>query len=416
MSRFERQLAVPGWDQARISGASVAVDGRDWAGLFTVWALACMGVGDIIWLGAPSPGTEPFARWLLADPCPFQGCHIWDYPFDAELGPELEWALGEPRPNAVICCVEDQVAQSRCSRLSRRMGLPFFSATTANGGWVGCSAAPNIRQREQPPVVSMLVAAILADAVRDLLIPLPQSGSPAGSIGFITPARAPVGSCVVVGVGGVGVFSATLAVAYGCRTVLVDMDRVEPNNLNRQGLFTAGDASESSYKAEAACAALTRFFPGATITSAVRRVNSGSHDVLRAMNPSVILSAVDNAPARLALSGIGRELEVPVIQGGTDVFAADCFSQESGGPLLDEQMRGALSSAAAREVSRHAGGCAADPSYVVPGMIAGALMVHRMFQACELYRGLRPIHWRAGCLPVEQRSLHCDFNFDNLFS
>jgi tRNA A37 threonylcarbamoyladenosine dehydratase len=415
MSRFGRQMAIPGWDQARVSGACVAVYGRGWPGVFSVWALACMGVGNIVWVGSPSPDTDLFARWLLADPCPFQSCRIWDYPFDSELGPELEWALSGPVPAAVICCVEDRDTQSRSYSLTQRMRTRFLAATTGGGGWVGSSVAPGRAQASQPPVISMLLAAILADAVRDYLNPQPGgAGSVAGSLGFVTPTRVPVGSCVVVGVGGVGVYAATLVAASGCRVVLVDMDSVEPGNLNRQGLFTAANASDGSYKAEAACNALTRFFPRAAVASVVHRVDSRSGDMLRHMNPSVLLSAVDNAGARLSLSTLGRDLDLPVIQGGTDVFAADCFSQERSGLPLDEQMRGALSAAAAREVSRRVGSCTVDPSYVVPGMIAGALMAHRMFQACELYRGLRPIHWRAGCLPVEERNLHCDFNFDNL--
>ncbi len=414
MSRFARQMTIPGWDQARVSGAAVAVVGRGWPGAFLVWALGCMGVGDVVWVGAPHPDADLFGRWLLADPCPFQGCRIWDYPFDADRGPEWEWALGGSPLDAVVCCEEQRNAQARCRALTQeRSG--FLAVTAASGGWVGSSVAPGSQQTGQPPVVSMLLASMLADAVRELLMPSSRTnGSAAGSIGLNTPTVVPGGSCVVVGVGGVGVYAATLAAASGCRVVLVDMDHVESSNLNRQGLFTAEDASNHRYKSEAACDALTRLFPRTRIESIVHRVDRGSLDVLRHTNPSVILSAVDNAAARLALSLLGRELDVPVIQGGTDVFAADCFTQERGGRALDEQMWGALSAAGARETSPRAAGCAVDPSYVVPGMVAGALMAHRLFQVCEPYRGLQPIRWRAGCLPVEQRSLDNDIRFDNV--
>jgi tRNA A37 threonylcarbamoyladenosine dehydratase len=413
VSRFARQVAIPGWDQARVSSAAVAVVGRGWPGAFLVWALGCMGVGDIIWVGAPSQDADLFGRWLLAVPCPFQGCRIWDYPFDVDRGPEWEWALNGAPLNAVVCCEENRTAQAKCRAFTPRRSS-FLAVTAADGGWVGSSVAPGAAPKGQPPVTSMLLASVLADAVRELLIPLSGGGGVAGSIGLTTPEHIPAGSCVVVGVGGVGVYAATLAAASGCRVVLVDMDQVESSNLNRQGLFTAEDASDRRYKAEAARDALTRLFPRTRIESVVHRVDAGSLDMLRRNNPSVILSAVDNAAARLALSGLGRQLDVPVIQGGTDVFAADCFTQERGGSPLDEQMRGALSAADAREISPRTAGCAVDPSYVVPGMVAGALMTHRLFQACELYRGLQPIRWRAGCLPVEQRSLRNDFKFDSV--
>jgi hypothetical protein len=260
----------------------------------------------------------------------------------------------------------------------------------------------------------MLVAALLIDLVREAICPLHLSRKPRlGRLDLVTPGSNRRGNVVLVGVGGIGVYGALLAAQAGFRLGLVDLDHVEESNLNRQGLFTPQDAAQRVPKAEAAEKALLRLFPRAQITSWVTRLDRSSKDRLTAFKPSILVSAVDNAATRLVLQALGQELGVPVVQGGTDLFAADCFTQEVGGPLLDAQMHGALSEAAVREQSqpRRHGTCAADPSYVVPGMMSGALIAHRMTQALELYHGLGPIRWRAGELPHEQR-LPTPYEFD----
>ena len=86
MERFDRQVRIPRWNQGRIGQSVVAVCGRDWLGAFTVWGLASLGVGEILWIGRPQTATDRMARWFLAQPCPFDGCAIYDYPFDIEYG------------------------------------------------------------------------------------------------------------------------------------------------------------------------------------------------------------------------------------------------------------------------------------------------------------------------------------------
>ncbi|MCX6623656.1 MAG: ThiF family adenylyltransferase, partial [Acidobacteria bacterium] len=306
------------------------------------------------------------------------------------FGSELRWALSGPKPDAIVCCAETKAAHAECLAWARTNGVKFLAATTMGGGWIGSATPSTLESGGQHPISAMLLAALLADSIREILLPMwgGVTGE-GGSLRVISPSRIPDGMCVLVGAGGIGVFAATLAAALGCKLSLIDFDRVEESNLNRQGLFTTGHAQQRAYKAEAARDALVGFFPGVPVVSSVSRVGSESAATILAQNPSVILSAVDNASTRLALSSLGHEIGVPVVQGGTDVFAADSRRRDRG--------------------------CAADPSYVVPGMLAGAFMVHRMLQACELYRGLFPIRWRSGCLPVEERKL-CDFDFKNLIA
>jgi molybdopterin/thiamine biosynthesis adenylyltransferase len=413
MERFDRQIRIPNWDQRRLQEACVVVCGRDWLGTFTVWALASLGIGKIVWLGRPSPTTEALASWFLANPCPF-GCAIYDYPFEVEYGPELIWAMGQ-RVDVLACCTEDPFAQAIGNAFARDRQVKFLAGITARGGWYGSGIPPYCEPNgQQEPITAMAVAAVLADSVRESLCPLSGGLPPDGPLMLHTPVPRRPGTAILVGVGGIGVYVATLAALLGYGLHLVDFDQVEPSNLNRQGLFTTEDAQNRAYKAVAARDTLARFFPKAEISAEVRRVEADFRTTLAARNPSVLLSAVDNARTRLVLGSLAHEM-VPLIQGGTDVFIADCFTQERRGALLDEQMHGALSAAAARESGRaRHGGCAADPGYIVPGMIAGAFIAYRMVQVCELYQGLLPIRWRAGSLPVEQRSVSDGFNFNEL--
>ncbi|MEV7799817.1 ThiF family adenylyltransferase [Microbacterium foliorum] len=75
----------------------------------------------------------------------------------------------------------------------------------------------------------------------------------------------------VVGVGGIGGTIAAHLVASGIGSVhLVDGDRVELSNLNRQYLFGEGDLGR--YKVEAAANRLRKMSAGCTITTAVQEI------------------------------------------------------------------------------------------------------------------------------------------------
>ena len=102
MDRYDRQMRILEWDQRRFDEACVVVYGRDYLGCFTVWALAALGVGEIVWIGRPRNTTAALANWFLAEPCPFSGCTISDYPFQIEYGHELVWALGQRRAQVLV--------------------------------------------------------------------------------------------------------------------------------------------------------------------------------------------------------------------------------------------------------------------------------------------------------------------------
>jgi molybdopterin/thiamine biosynthesis adenylyltransferase len=422
MSRFNRQENIPGWDQEKLGQGAVIVVGRGWLGTFLVWAVCSIGVGKIFWLGKPRGVTQRMAEWFLADPCPFDGCLVQAVPADPVYESMLDWVVsGNPSSSCVLVdCSEDVGITAICGQFCARLkGISWLIGGTSGGGWLGGNGRPISRRMSdanpREPVVAMGIAALLADGVRVSLCPL-QSDLPVihGCLGWESSpfaSSAPErGTAILVGVGGIGVYVATLLAAEGHGVLLVDFDQVEDSNRNRQGLFTTADALERADKAVAARMALQRLFPKARVLSLVQRVNSGFDAIIKRVRPcpTALFSAVDNAQTRLELQHLGEQMRLNVVQGGTDVFAADCFTQVVGGRSLDDQMHGMLADSTAREkqAKKRTAGCAVNHSFVVPGMVAGAMLVRRFKQLLsrQHVKSWAPIRWRQGAFPCETGS------------
>ena len=352
---FDRQRRIPGWRQEQLRRARVAVLGRDWLGTFVVWAFRSMGIGEITWIGRPRPETEGAARFLMERPESGAGGTIIEEPFDVEYGPELAWALAGPF--ARLPCQHHGRPRARLMlglSWADRNRIPTLAGRTSGGGWFGTEPSPVAPDEPQDPVIALIVAALLVDAVRERLCHWRAASRTGGVSRFepIEPIELNAGTSSWSASGGVGVWAAVaLAATYGdqLHLRLWDFDLVAPENLNRPALFTEDDALAQSPKADAALRSLARIFPrsGSSRRSAASDRNDAARLEGSLPRPTAILSAVDNAATRLVLQQLGRELGLPVIQGGTATFAADCFTQTVGGPLLDEQMHGATSTAAA---------------------------------------------------------------------
>jgi hypothetical protein len=400
MSVFARQEIIAGWRQDLIGGSRVLVYGRGWLGCFTVWALTSLGVFEVVWVGAPSPAAASFGGFLVRDHAPSLNALLCEYPVEPERPPEIDWVLNGPPVRMAIACAAGPARRLLAATAASR-GIPFLD--------VACAARGEATGLEDP-VPAMMAAALAADEFRQLVNPLPAlADRELGGIGFVSPAVAAPGPVLLVGVGGIGVYCAVLLAAAGVPTLMLDGDTIEITNLNRQGLFTASDAAAARAKAEAAAERLAALFPSCRLRGVAARIGDDAEDAMRQAAPAAIVSAVDNAATRLLLSRFGARLGVPVVQAGTDLFSADCFVQDPDGPVLDQQMRGALSAAAASGAARRGGGCAANPSYVVPGMVAGAFAAARALAVLGGARALPSLHWRSGVLPRERREIRDEF-------
>lgn len=395
--RFDRQRRIDGWDQDALRARRVLVCGRAWLGTFCTWGLASLGIGEILWLGSPLARTARLGSRLLSIRT---GLAVYEYPFDVEYGSELGWIQPDAAIDAIVADGSD-AGIHHYAALARTRRMPIHTANARGPGSFGVPSGSAASPDDDHPVTAMLGAALLVDAVRATRLLDPPAADP-GPLLESAPVSVTIESCAIVGAGAIRTYAALLAAAVGLRLLVVDDDRVDASNLNRQGLFTDDDVERSAYKALATCDALAHLFPTLCCRALTCRVTpAAAADIIRGVD--VVISAVDNAATRMALQHAAAALGVPLVQAGTDVFAADCVTQAPGGPLLDDQMHGALTSASERERERRSVGCSVNPSYVVPGLVAAGLAVHRALQAGAGIRGLPPMHWRAGSLPQESR-------------
>lgn len=119
---------------------------------------------------------------------------------------------------------------------------------------------------------------------------------------------------LVVGVGGLGTAAALYLVAAGVgHIILVDSERVELSNLNRQILYWTRDIGR--LKTEAAVEKLRELNPGVVIETVAARVDER---LLRELVPRVdlVIDALDNWETRFLLNRVCVEYRKPLIHAG----------------------------------------------------------------------------------------------------
>lgn len=122
----------------------------------------------------------------------------------------------------------------------------------------------------------------------------------------------------VIGAGGIGspALQYLAAAGVGC-LVLIDDDRVEASNLQRQTIFTEGDVGTP--KVNAAAAAIARLNPHvATITHDLC-ITSGNAAALIA-GAEVVIDGCDNFPTRLAVADAALAARIPLVSAAVGQF------------------------------------------------------------------------------------------------
>lgn len=121
---------------------------------------------------------------------------------------------------------------------------------------------------------------------------------------------------VVVGCGGLGTHIVEKLARAGVGTLrIIDADRVEASNLQRQALFTTDDALRGRPKAEAAAERLQEINGDVRVEVFVERVDTENVDA-RIADATVVLDGLDNLATRFILNDACRRLRIPFIHGG----------------------------------------------------------------------------------------------------
>ena len=123
---------------------------------------------------------------------------------------------------------------------------------------------------------------------------------------------------VIVGAGGIGSPAIQYLAAAGIGTLIViDDDRVDLSNLQRQTLF--GELHLGQLKVLAATEAVARLNPHVTVRSIATRINAENAAYLLS-DADVVLDGSDNFSTRLAVADAAHALKIPLISAAVGQF------------------------------------------------------------------------------------------------
>ncbi len=164
---------------------------------------------------------------------------------------------------------------------------------------------------------------------------------------------------VVIGAGGIGSPAIQYLAAAGVgRLTVIDDDRVDLSNLQRQTLFGTGDVG--ALKAEAAALAVARLNPDVVVSPVIERIGPGNAATLIA-GADVVLDGCDNFATRLAVADAALAARIPLVSAAIGQFEGQisvfrgweagkpcyrCFvgadPERSGASCADEGVMGAM--------------------------------------------------------------------------
>ena len=122
----------------------------------------------------------------------------------------------------------------------------------------------------------------------------------------------------LIGAGGIGSPALQYLAAAGIGHItLVDDDRVDPSNLQRQTIFTPADVG--TLKAEAAAAWVRRFDPDIAVSPLTERISATNATAL-IDGADVVLDGCDNFTTRLAVSDACVAAGIPLVSAAVGRF------------------------------------------------------------------------------------------------
>lgn len=137
-------------------------------------------------------------------------------------------------------------------------------------------------------------------------------------VGGAGQARLKAASVAVVGCGGIGAPAIQYLAAAGVgRLRLIDDDRVELSNLQRQVIFTAADQGQA--KVSAAAATVARLNPHVTVEEHAVRLGPDNADALIG-ETDVVVDGSDNFGTRLVVADTALALRIPLVSAAVGQF------------------------------------------------------------------------------------------------
>ncbi|MBA3879368.1 MAG: molybdopterin biosynthesis protein MoeB [Sphingobium sp.] len=137
-------------------------------------------------------------------------------------------------------------------------------------------------------------------------------------IGGAGQARLLAAHVVLIGAGGIGSPAIQYLAAAGVgRLTVIDDDRVDLSNLQRQTLFGTADVGRP--KAEAAAAAVAALNPDVTVAPVTERLTQTNAAALVG-TADVVIDGCDNFATRLAVADAAHRLRIPLVSAAVGQF------------------------------------------------------------------------------------------------
>jgi molybdopterin/thiamine biosynthesis adenylyltransferase len=396
--RYDRQVRIPGWDQAALAQARLGVVGDDpWLTGLVAASAAALGINRLTVVAkeldprllSAARGLNPeltlaffpgyFSHVLLEDL--LRGCHVLIDLSHHALATKLLLSLAH-REGLPLVRGYDFVKD----------GVPGLRLFTYQKGreWrellrvLPHSQLPSLHRGD--PVLALVIAGLVLEETKKLLLGEPVTPEVVSYVcvgkgkekGGVTPPLQPwpktENRIAVVGAGALGNFVALGLAALGfARLTFIDPDPVEVTNLNRQILFW--DAVGQP-KACALAERITAWFgikPRARTAYVTRETDLSEY--------AVIFDCTDNFASRIVLSEKCRDRGQVLISGGTGVEAGQVvvFDPVRSGPTPAELL-GLYDLVGRRDLDvreRQRASClyAPEPAIIMTNQIIGGLMV-----------------------------------------
>jgi molybdopterin-synthase adenylyltransferase len=193
-----------------------------------------------------------------------------------------------------------------------------------------------------------------------------------GTIGIKGQLKLLRSSIAVCGAGGLGGTIIELAARQGIgNLIIIDKDRFEENNLNRQILATEDDLQKS--KTSVAARRVKKINSAVTVTPVHKTIASANVKEL-IKNADVVIDGLDNLITRCIVADACRELEIPFVHGAIAGFSGQLmtiFPQDNG---FEAVCRSSLNGDD-RGIEMETGNPAATPAVIAAWQVQEAIKI-----------------------------------------
>ena len=349
-------------NQRKISNASVSILGQNETSDYITMMLIGLGVKHILIQGKRNEkGLEPLLSQFDRNP------HTTITRHNAE---PLMYKIQKQNPDIIFSIEKDKLLYEKLEQ--EMVGFPHKKISLA------------IASHKRVPFTNTLLAGYMVDQFRKILFQTCSADKPRNAlfqniVGFNKSKKMKtrkIEHALVIGAGGIGTYlGLELAKEEIPKITIVDNDKIESKNLNRQLLYLDNIGCD---KSSVLAQKLSIMSPSSVIKGLGMYVQSKEqiNDLISSQNIDFVYCATDNFESRIIVSQSCEKLKIPLIEAGCNTTNAVVSQYEPGKTNPIHITRKFLDYIKPTNISDEKTSCIqkANPSVVIPNAIAGGLM------------------------------------------